>query len=110
MRSIGFAGPGGGDEELEILRIARADLDDVRVFRNEVRVRFGKQFGDDRQAGFLARFGQEFEPLLAEALEFVGGSARFERAAAQDGGTGGFYGFGGFQQLHFALDRARARP
>ncbi len=85
LEQDGLAGFGGGDEELEILGIARADLDDVGVFGHQFGVAFGKQFGDDGQPGFAAGFGQQFQPLFAQALEFIGGGAGFESAAAQDG-------------------------
>ena len=35
-------------------RIARADLDDVGIFGDHIGVGFGKQFGDDGQAGLRA--------------------------------------------------------
>jgi hypothetical protein len=54
-----------------------------------------EQFGDDGEAGFLARLGQHFQAAFAQALEFVGRRARFEGSAAQDGGAGLLDGAGG---------------
>ena len=104
----GFAGFGGGDEQLEVLRVAGADLEDVGVFGHEVGVVLGEQFGDDGQAGFAAGFGEEFEAFFAETLEFVGGCPGFEGATPEDGGSGGVDGDGGAEQLVFAFDGAGA--
>ena len=105
----GFAGFGGGDEQLEVLRVARADLDDVRVFGDEIGVLFGKQFGDDGQASFSPRLVEQLQSFLAQTLEFVRRGARFERAAAQDGGAGFLDGDRGGENLFLAFDRARPR-
>ena len=56
------SGLGGGDEQLEALRIAGADHQDVGVFGDHVRVVFRQQFRDG-QAGLLARLGEELRPF-----------------------------------------------
>lgn len=104
----GFAGAGGGDEQLEVLGVAGADLEDIGVFGDYFRVVFGEQFSDHGQAGFATGAGEEFEAFFAEALEFVGGGAGFEGAAAEDGGAGFLDCLGGAQELVGAFDRARA--
>ena len=48
-----LAGSRGGDEELEVLPVAGADLQDVRVLGDVVDVMFAEHLGDDLQAGFL---------------------------------------------------------
>ena len=93
---------------MKILRVARADLDNVGVFRHQFRVVFGKQFGDDGQTGCLARFGQQLQPPFAQSLKFVRRRARFECAAAENRGAGGLHGFGGGEQLLLAFHRAWA--
>ena len=47
----------------------------------------GHDFGDDGQAGFPAGMAQQLKALGPQALEGVGGSARLERAAPQEGRT-----------------------
>src|SRR4051794_26817676 len=54
------AGFGGGDEELEILGVASADLQNVGVFGDHFGVIFGKELRDDGKAGALAGFGEKF--------------------------------------------------
>lgn len=102
----GFAGAGGFFDEAEVLGVAGADLEEVGVGGDEVDVSFGEDFGDDAEAGFGAGGGEEFEAGLAEALEFVGGGARFEGAAAEEFGSGSFDGPGGGEELFFGFDGA----
>ena len=81
------------DEELEVLRVAGADLQDVRVLGDVLDVLLAEQLGDDLQARSpSSRIASRAQPFLAEALEFVGRSARLVGAAAQDGRAGGFHG------------------
>ena len=51
LEQNGLAGLCRGDQELEVLGVARADLEDVGVFGDEVRVVLGQEFRDDGQAG-----------------------------------------------------------
>ena len=67
-----LAGLGGGDEQLKILRVARANLNDVRVFGHQFGVLLGKQFGDDRQPRFAARLGQKLQSLDAQPWNSYG--------------------------------------
>ena len=69
-------------------------------------VMFGKQFRDDRQAGFAARLGQQLQTLFAETLEFVRRCARLERAAAKNRRARLLHRVRRGQQLLFAFDRA----
>ncbi len=75
-------------EQRVVLRVARPHLEDVGVLADQRDVLGAHHLGDDGQAGLLARLGQEFQPLLAQALEAVGTRARLEGAATQDGRAG----------------------
>ena len=74
-------------QERKVLHVARADLQAIGVFLDQVKIARVHDFGDDRQAGFAPGFGQETEPILAQPLEAVGRSPRFESAAAQNIGA-----------------------
>jgi hypothetical protein len=67
-----LARAGALDEELEVLRIARADLEDVGRLRDVLHVVFAEHFGDDLEPGLLLCRGEHLQPFLAEPLEFVG--------------------------------------
>lgn len=83
-------------------------MNDVGVFGHQAGVRFGKQLGNDRQAGFAPCLGQQFQPFAAQPLEFIRRGARFESAPAQESGAGLLDGVGGGEQLPLILHRARA--
>ncbi|GBD18035.1 hypothetical protein HRbin27_00526 [bacterium HR27] len=55
-----------------VLAIARADLEYVRILGDQVDVLGAEHFGNDRQSCLLARFGQQFEPLLTQSAKLVG--------------------------------------
>ncbi len=95
----GLAGFAGGFEKLEVLGIAGADLEAVCVFGDEIDFGGGEDFGDDGEAGFLARLSEEFEAGFAEALEGVRVGTGLECAAAEGVGTSGFTFFGGVDDL-----------
>lgn len=61
----GSAGFGCGDEELEVLAVAGADLEDVSDFCYAVDVVFAEDFGDDAQAGEFFCFCEETESFWA---------------------------------------------
>ena len=52
-----------------VLHVARADLQNVGVLRNQVHVGLGHDLGYDGQAGLMARAGQQFEAFKAETLK-----------------------------------------
>ena len=95
-----------GFEQAVVLHVAGADLQHVGVFGDEVDVFGGDDFGDDRQAGFVAGRGQQLEAFFLEPLEAVGAGARLERAAAEGGGAGLLDRAGRADDLLFALDGA----
>ena len=69
-------------EQLEVLHVARADLDDVHVLEQRQVVDV-HDLGNDRQTGAALGLQQQLYTLVMQALESVGRSARLERAAAQ---------------------------
>ena len=95
-------------EQREVLHVARADLQDVGVFGDQVDVAVAHDLGDDSETGGFTRFGEQFQAFAFHALEIVGRSAGLKRAAAQDGGAGRGDGFGRFHDLLFAFDGAGA--
>ena len=90
-----------------VLHVPGADLEDVGVLGDDVDLVGFHDLGDDRQAGPLARLGEEPEAGDAEPLERVRRGPRLERAAAQDRGAGRLDRVGRLEQLLPALDRAR---
>ena len=70
-------------EQRKILHVARADLDYVCVFFDEVERFVVNRFGDDAQAEFFANFGQDLQAGLAQPLKAYGRSARLVGAAAK---------------------------
>ena len=93
-------------EQHEVLHVARADLQDVGVARDEFDVAGFHDLGDHRQSGLLTGRRQVLQTFLAESAEGVGRGARFEGAAAQHLGAGGGHGAGGRDHVLFVLDRA----
>ena len=59
-------------QQVIILHVARANLQHVGVNGHQGHLAGGHDFGDNRQAGRLAGFGQQFEAVLAHALKSVG--------------------------------------
>ena len=92
-------------EEVEVLHVPRADLDDVDVVE-EIDVLEVHQLRHDRKPRLLLRKGEEAKPLRAHALEGVGGGARLERAAAQHCRAGGLHRLRDADELVLALDGA----
>ena len=96
------------DEELEVLRVAGTDLEDVRRGGDMLDIALAENLGNDLQPGLAAGEFEQAEPLLAETLEFIRRGAGFVSAAAQDFRPGGLHLAGGAEELLLALDRARA--
>ena len=55
-------------QEHEVLHVARADLHDVGVLRDEIDVAIAHDFGDDAEAGRGFRFLQELQAFFFHAL------------------------------------------
>ena len=94
-------------QKRKILHVARADLDHVRVFFDQVERFVVDGFGDDAEAEFVADFGQDFQPGLAEALKTVRRSARLVSAAAKEAHARGFHVLRDFERLLARFDGAR---
>src|SRR5262249_47989327 len=85
----GLFAAAGAFEEGKILHVARADLDTVGVFFNEVEGFVVDGFGNDAESEFVADFCEDLQAGLAESLEAVWGSARFVSATAEEANAGG---------------------
>jgi len=96
-------------EEREVLHVARADLEHVRVAGHELDLAGVHHFGDDGQPGLGPHVGQDPQALLTEPAERVGRRARLEGAATQAVGAGPSDGPGGACEHVASLDRAGAR-
>ncbi len=108
LEENGFLGAAGTFEQGKILHVARADLDDVGVFLDEVERFIVNRFGDDAKAVGGANFRKNFEAVFAEALETVGRSAGLVGAAAEEPHAGFFEAFGDGKALLFGFDGAGA--
>ena len=106
LQKHGKFGAAGAFEEREILHVARADLDDVGVFLDEVERFVVDCFGDDAEAVVFANFFEDFQAGKAESLEAVWRGARFVCAAAEEAHAGGLEEFGGAQALVLGFDGA----
>ena len=74
-------------EQLKVLHIACADLNDVHLFKQRQMVD-AHDFGDNGQTGCFFGFQQVIQPFLAQSLEGVWGGARLECAATQQSCAG----------------------
>ena len=97
-------------EQREVLRVARADLEDVGVLRDKLDVARVHHLRDDRQAGLVARGGEDVEALLAVAPEGVRARARLEGAAAQDVPAGSLHRPRGLDARSPRCRRSTGRP
>ena len=61
-----------GLQQVVILHVARADLQDVGIPGDEIHVMGRHHLGDDRQAGFFTGRCQQFQPEFLQALEGIG--------------------------------------
>ena len=103
-----LAHPADRLQQREVLHVARADLQHVRVAGDQVHVTRVDHLGHHRQAGRLAHLGEDLQPRLAQALERVRRAARLVRAAAQQRRARGPRHQRGRQRLLGGLDCARA--
>ena len=74
-------------EQVEVLHVAGADLEDVGVALDDLDLARVHDFGHDRHAEAVAGGLEDLEPVAAEPLEAVRAGAGLERAAAQDVGA-----------------------
>ena len=95
-------------EQLEVLHVARADLEHVGLARDGLDVSGVEHLGHDGQAVLAPCLVHHRESLETEPLEVVRQRARLEAAAAQHRPAGLADGLGRREDLLPALDRARA--
>ncbi len=69
-------------QQVVVLHVARADLQDIGVLSEQRDLRLVHHFADHQQAAPVRRFAHHFQALFAQALKTVGRTARLERAAA----------------------------
>jgi len=103
-----FFSAAGALEQGEILHVARADLDYVGVFFDEVETFVVDGFGDDAEAVLLPHLRENFQAVFAKALKTVRGSTRLVGAAAEKFYARFLDAFSGGEALLFGFYRARA--
>ena len=86
----GFADLAELAQQIEVLHVARADLEEVGVGEHGLDLRDLHDLADGEQAVRACGFVHELEAGDAEALKCVGRGAGFECAAAQEFSAGGF--------------------
>src|SRR5260370_34948833 len=91
-----------------MLRVGRADLDDVGICLDEVERFVVNGFGEDAEAVSGANFRKNLEALLAETLYAVGRSAGLVSASAEEARAGFFHAFGAGQALLSGFNGAPA--
>src|ERR1700682_3784014 len=104
LEEYGLADFAEGAEEIIVLHVARADLEDVDVAEHHLDLRRVHDFADGEEIEFLRGFAHELEAFFAHTLEGVGRSARLESAGAEDFSSGFGDGFGDGENLFARLD------
>ena len=97
-----------GLEQLKVLHVAGTHLNEVYILE-QGQVLGVHDLGHDGSTGGAACQLEQVEALAAHPLEGVGRGAGLERAAAQQGSTGGLHALGTVGDLFLALDAAGAR-
>ena len=96
-------------EQLEVLHVARTDLDHVGILRDQFDVVDVHDLRHDLEPRLVRRLAQHLQPLFRQSLEIIGRSARLEGTAAQELGAVLLHALGRFHELLHALDSARSR-
>src|SRR5215470_14712478 len=81
----------GGTQQREVLHVAAPDLENVGVLSDRLDQVGLHDLGNDRQAGFLARFLEQMQTFDPKPLELVWRGAWFEGTATQNLRTGCFH-------------------
>jgi hypothetical protein len=71
-------------QQVQVLHVARADLNDAGILRDTLRLFHGHHFSDNRKPDLTPGRYQQFQSLPAETLEGVGRRPGLEHAATQD--------------------------
>ena len=108
LEQHGLAHAADALEQLEVLHVARADLDHVDVLHHQVGLRGRGHLGHHPDPDRVAHLGQDLEPAFLHPLERVGRGARLEGAAAEEGRPGLLDLARDRERLLEALDRTGA--
>ena len=108
LEKNGLFGAAGALEQREILHVARANLDDVGVFFDQIERFIVDRLRDDPEAVSGAHFRKNLEAVFPEPLKAVRGSAGFVSATAKKPRAGFLDAFGDGQALFLSLHGAGA--
>src|ERR1051326_3011003 len=106
LEQYGFANLAELPQQVVILHVARADLQDVGVFGQERDLRLIHDLADDEQVVAIGRRAHHFEAVFAEPLKAVRRTAGFECAPSDDAGAVACDDFSGLLDLITVLDAA----
>src|SRR5262245_3233530 len=81
-------GPATFFEQIEVLHVPRADLEDIGIALDILDLARVHHFSHDRHAETIAGGPQDLEPVAPQTLEAVRACAGLERSAAQNIGAG----------------------
>ena len=95
-------------QQVVVLHVARADLQDVDILQHPFDLRDLHHLGDRGHVVLVAGRAQQLQSFDAHPLKRVRRRARLVRAAAQDARAGSRDAARGLEQLLLVLDRARA--
>src|SRR5271166_3167356 len=108
LQQHGFMRFTGALQQREILHVARADLDDVTIFLDQVQRFVVDGLGDDQQPEAVTDLRQDLQAIFSQALKRVRRSAWLVRASTKELRARAGDTFGGGQRLLAAFDGARA--
>src|SRR5713226_5336808 len=94
-------------QQIEVLHIARAHLEDVDIRQHQLDLGNFHDLADHEQFETVARFAQQFQALKAESLKRIRRGPRFECAAAENARSSFSDLFGDVEQLLARFHRAR---
>ena len=95
-------------QQIEVLHVARADLQNVGIRSEQRNLRLVHHLADHQQTAPVRRLAHHFEAFFAESLKAVRRAARLECAAANDARAAVGDDVGGALDLIAALDAARS--
>ena len=108
LEEDGLVRPAELSQQIEVLHIARTDLDDVHIGK-ELQIAHVHELRHDGQAGLLPRDTQQLQSGCLEAGEIIGRGARLKGASPQDLCAGRLDRGSDRHDLFLALHRAGAR-
>ena len=95
-------------QQVEVLHVAGADLEDVDVGQHGLDLGDLHDFADDQEIVSIRGLAQQLEAFNSHALEGIGRAARLEGAAAKNLGAGLRDLSGDLEDLLARLHRARS--